>query len=229
MQNLQSLQKTQSLTGRSYNTVLEPMYSLVFGGVDGRVAVNDNAFDGLAAGTIECFIKTSYTGAYQKFIFKSGCLDIGIQNLGDGNKVFAEITGVSNIGTFGDAISDGNWHHFALSWDGSFLRAYIDGVFKKKQAQSGTQADTAGTLYLGRRDTTEPMNGMMDEVRFSNIARYTTETSFAVPTLKFANDVNTLVLLHFNEGTGTTATDSSSNSNTGTLSGGVTWSTDSPF
>ena len=51
--------------------------------------------------------------------------------------------------------------------------------------------------------------GYLDEVRFSKSVRYT--SSFTPSTSAFANDANTLLLVHFDESTGsTTFTDDNS-------------------
>lgn len=205
--------------------------SVAFDGVDGVITINDNNFDGLANGTVELWFKSSYKGAYQKLARKENCIDIGLtQDFGGGAKVFGSITGAGDLGELEEHdYADGAWHHLALSWDGSFLRGYVDGVYKKRVAQSGSQANVADHLYLGRIGWGgEPLNGNIDEFRISDTARYTTETSFTPQTTEFVDDANTLVLLHMNDGTGTNANDETGD-NDGTLSGGSSWSSSVPF
>jgi hypothetical protein len=76
--------------------------------------------------------------------------------------------------------------------------------------------------------------GLLDEVRLSNIARYT-GASFTPPTAPFGTDANTVGLWHLDEGTGQVVDDSSSNNRDGVLgttsgseSTDPTWSTDTP-
>jgi hypothetical protein len=79
-------------------------------------------------------------------------------------------------------------------------------------------------------------SGFMDEMRISNIVRYT-GTSFTAPTAPFKPDSNTMGLYHFDEGTGTILRDTSGATNgpsNGTLNvggnpSGPVWSTDTPF
>lgn len=205
--------------------------SVAFDGVNGRITIPDNSFDGLAAGTIELWFKTSYKAAYQKLVKKDSVIDIGMtQDFGGGAKVFGEISGVGNLGELEEHdYADGAWHHLALSWDGSFLRGYIDGVYKKRVAQSGSQANNANTLYIGYTGSGEPLNGKLDEFCISNIARYTTEGTFSIQTDDFSSDGNTLALLHLNDNTGTNASDDSGNGNDGTLAGGSSWDSDVPY
>jgi hypothetical protein len=80
-------------------------------------------------------------------------------------------------------------------------------------------------MYLGAGEGGGPyrLTGRIAEVRVSNIARYTAPFT---PQIRFASDANTMMLLHFDEGSGTTAHDSSGNGNDGTLNGTVTWVVD---
>lgn len=195
-----------------------------FDGVNGQISIADNNFDGLAAGTIEFWIRRGTVSTNEKLVFKNAAIDIGL----DGNGApFGEIGGVGNLGVFGGERDDSLWHHIAMTWDGTWLRGYVDGIYYARTAQLATQTNNANTLFLGRRDTTEPYAGLLNEFRLSNTARYTTETSFSIPTAEFVDDANTLILLHLNDGTGTNANDSSSSNNDGTLAGGASWSTES--
>lgn len=210
--------------------------SVAFDGVNGKISVGHSSgvYKGLATGTLEFWFKATHsTTAYQKIVFANGNIDIGLtQDFGGGNcKLFGEIAGAGNLGEFEEANhADGNWRHIAITWDGSFVRGYIGGVYKKRVAQSGSMNNNDwGDLCLGIRETTEPMTGNIDEFRISNTARYTTETSFTPQTDDFANDANTIVLWHLDDGSGTNANDGSSNNVDGTLSGGASWSTNVPY
>lgn len=194
-------------------------YKLIFDGTNDKASVGagSNVFLGLANGTIEFKFKTSYSAGYQKFLkTDTSDIDIGIsQNFGGGARVFAEIAGAGNVGEFDTGnYADGIEHHVAVSWDGTNIRAFIDGVWKKTIAQTGTQNNSAATLYLGHSNGIETLNGSIDEIRISNIARYTSVAGFTVPTEKFTNDSNTKLLWHLNEGTGLTSTDFSGNGKT---------------
>lgn len=73
---------------------------------------------------------------------------------------------------------DTNWHHIAVSYDGSELTMYIDGVEDTSVATSATMLDTAHPLLLGAlagntgaERIASGFSGMIDEVRISNTAR----------------------------------------------------------
>jgi hypothetical protein len=92
-----------------------------------------------------------------------------------------------------------NWHHFALVRSGSTVRAYVNGT---QQTSTKTVTGDIGTAtyptwYLaGLTNDADCMLGYMDEVRFSNSARYT--AGFTPSTTPFVNDANTLFLMHAN-------------------------------
>ena len=111
------------------------------------------------------------------------------------------------------------WAHVAVVYDGSYVRAYINGVKTTTVDTPATGAlinDTynfrVGTYYNG---TGYEFAGKIDEVRISDIARYT--SNFTPPKADFYSDENTMLLWHMDEGTGTTVTGYSSNGIDGTL------------
>ena len=38
-------------------------------------------------------------------------------------------------------VSDGEWHHAALVYDGKCLKLYVDGVFRKQKPMTGNVSD----------------------------------------------------------------------------------------
>jgi hypothetical protein len=102
-------------------------------------------------------------------------------------------------------------HHIALTYDGSTVRLFKDGVMVASTAASGTLTQgyyetvmfpgltPLGTaLWPGNNPGAAGhgfVNGYYDSVRISNSARYT--ANFTRPTAKFAVDGNSLLLLNF--------------------------------
>lgn len=75
-------------------------------------------------------------------------------------------------------------------------------------------------------------NGFLDELRISDIVRYT--SSFTPPSAPFASDGNTVALYHFDEGAGATLANSVSSLSNGVINvggspSGPVWSSESPF
>ncbi len=111
------------------------------------------------------------------------------------------------------AIDTGNWTHYAMVYDNTTNRLYfyVNGVINNS---GGTEvggtfpASNAKKFWIGRVGTIGA-NWQFDELRVSNTKRYTSD--FIVTTKPFKPDLNTIILIHFNEGTGSAITDSADN------------------
>jgi hypothetical protein len=87
------------------------------------------------------------------------------------------------------------WYHVALVFTGSAYIMYINGT-GFTIVTSALKISTAAfqSMRIGANGTTA-YSGNIDEVRISNIARYT--ANFAAPTVAFVRDANTVMLQHF--------------------------------
>lgn len=90
------------------------------------------------------------------------------------------------------------WYAVAAVRSSGVTKLYIDGV-----AMATTYADTtnytAPSFYLAgnsRVPGSNGLNGFMDELRISKVARYT--ANYTPATEPFVDDINTITLLHFN-------------------------------
>ncbi|QQS27792.1 MAG: right-handed parallel beta-helix repeat-containing protein [Sphingobacteriales bacterium] len=169
----------------------------------------------------------------------------GVDRLGNGRT----ITGTTNI-------ANNLWHHIAVTRNASsgLMKIFVDGV----QDAQGT-GPTGNISYRDNRSTGFPLsdpflvvgaekhdagveypsfNGYFDELRISNLIRYS--TGFAPITQPFISDVNTVLLCHFDEGSGELANDIAQSYNTsgiptdgflnlGGSPSGPIWSIDNPF
>jgi hypothetical protein len=130
----------------------------------------------------------------------------------------------------------GVWHHVAVTRDASNItRIFVDGVLRGTQTGTAPPTSSTGALGVGAAAdaATEFFSGLLDEVRISKTVRYT--TTFAPPRLRFAPDADTIVLYHFDEGSGQTLGDSSNGNRNGVLGTSLAieaidpqWSTDTP-
>ena len=125
------------------------------------------------------------------------------------------------------------WYHVACTADGSNLRLYLNGTLDAAAVTyNGTIANDATTnIQLGRlrqEDTLYCLDGKLDDCFIVASALSGAQiTALAAGTLDPAT-LSPAGLWRFEEGSGTTAADSSGNGNTGTLVNGPTWSTDVP-
>lgn len=134
------------------------------------------------------------------------------------------------------AVNDANWHHIAAIVttsttvsSGNTGRIYVDGIDRTTVVSlSGLPYQTnTQTLDFGRRNASNYFPGIVEEVRLSNIARYS--ANFTPSKVPFTTDANTVALYHFNERDGQTIYDSSANANNGTLGATSSVSTDDPL
>jgi hypothetical protein len=118
--------------------------------------------------------------------------------------VYGTNSGSGNL-TFGSStLATGVWQHHAFVRNGNTLTAYLDGVSQGTHDMTGRTIDITGfnnsgansvPVTIGGMSTgSGSFNGYLDEVRISNIARYT--AAFTPSTTPFQSDANTVLLLH---------------------------------
>ena len=81
------------------------------------------------------------------------------------------------LGFFGDdvdsgiTINDGDWHHVAVTFDGSVMRTYVDGVAGATKAAT-TATASGGVFRIGMRNDgiLFPFDGDVDEVEIHDVA-----------------------------------------------------------
>jgi len=108
----------------------------------------------------------------------------------------------------------GMWQHIAMVVNGTQLQFFFNGV-ADTPITLGSSADFSieagdNRLFVGTYDGLGIWtNGAIDEIRISDNARYS--SSFTPQTTLYSTDSDTIALYHFDEGTGTTVSDSSGN------------------
>jgi hypothetical protein len=121
------------------------------------------------------------------------------------------------------AVTDGAWHHVAISRSQTSYTLYFDGTFKTTVA--GTTV-TYTRLFLGTpAGLTSFYAGTIDEVQVSNAVRY---TAAFTPVRRFKEDTATYGLWHFDEGSGQSIVDASVLNGDMTLGANSGSSTDDP-
>ncbi len=105
--------------------------------------------------------------------------------------------------------------NIAVIYKGNVAQIYVNGHKKGKMNFKELDILTDGPFSIGWVSN-QNFKGSIDEVRFSNIARYSEDFT---PTDHFENDKNTLALYHFDEGTGDVLKDASGNGHDGKIFG----------
>jgi hypothetical protein len=119
------------------------------------------------------------------------------------------------------------WYHLAMSYDGSTARLFFNGDLVAEETMSITGQTNTAPLTIGGQCEDylhRNLNGKIDEVRISNVCRYTGDF---IPQTHFDPDVNTVALWHFDEGSGYTVYDATGNGHDGTIYG-ASWTAGGP-
>ncbi len=108
-------------------------------------------------------------------IFTAGFINCQmVTSTGDNTVYVAVGDGSSWNGMVVDAgvvdLDDGSWHYLVMTYDGTTLAAYIDGELADSQPALITLAHPQD-LKVGGRPQNDFLDGWMDEVRLSTIAR----------------------------------------------------------
>ncbi len=110
-----------------------------------------------------------------------------------------------------------NWHHVATSMDGENMYTHVDGKLDFAEANGGPIKSVVHPYTVGHVVRwTAPFEGIIDEVRLSDSARYVGK-DYPIQEREFEADDNTIILYHFNEGEGRIANDESQFANHGLL------------
>ena len=203
--------------------------------------------------TLEGWVKrTSDTGRYETF-FSNASNGYGQETFGvfvDGGNAdcgtspqdqfawaYTKVGGGWFLQCSGVAADLNVWHHVAVTRDASNnARMFVDGILKATTANTPAAVATTGFFGIGEAGdaVTEFFPGRLDEIRISNVARYT--GNFTPQTANFVTDATTVALYHLDEGTGQVLADASGNARDGFLgttsaaeSSDAVWSTDGPF
>ena len=208
-------------------------YSLAFDGTNDYVDCGNDASLRITGNmTVSAWVKSS-SSTRQRFITKYGS--------GTDDSFYLSIRPTTGYFRFNvaskevdssSAVNDGNWHHLVAQYTASTkLEVFIDGSSDGTNTSSIPSAlvDSDQNLRIGvESDDEYPMVGNIDEVSiFNTIVPVGDLRNGDIPA-DLTGMSNLQGWWRFEVGSGTSATDSSTNSNTGTLTNGPTYSTDVP-
>ncbi|MDP5170861.1 MAG: LamG domain-containing protein [Bacteroidia bacterium] len=127
------------------------------------------------------------------------------------------------------SINDGEWHHVAASKNGSSITLYVDGVLDNTGTVGGSpsvnQTDI-GVLYNGgTREPDSYFTGDLEEIRVWSDVRTQAEIQAYMHKELTGSEGNLLAYYQMSDGSGTSLTDNSTNSYTGTIANAPIWKT----
>jgi hypothetical protein len=225
-------------TGTTANTSWTTGHSgsaLGFNGTNARVNVPDAPELDLTTGmTLEAWVKPSAeNGLWRTAVIKEAGSDLayGLYGSTDSGPPSANVVvpGVAPLDTFvrGDSTPPLNaWTHVAVTYDGTTLRVFVNGVQEASKAVSGAMATSNGPLSIGGNTVWgEWFAGAIDDVRVYNraLGAAAIQTDMSTP-VSTAAPTGLVAAYSFDAGSGTTVADATGNGNTGTLAN-ATWTT----
>src|SRR3989339_318741 len=210
---------------------------LTFDGADYvRLPTMHTTLNGSSAVTIEGWFKYYNSNGYRLFYGSNSSWQTAVGVYSGQNylayqlRTTASSSVYSNTGT--TMLESGKWYHFALTYDSAtgteqgFVNGRLDFT---RTGLTGTLV-TNVTQYIGYNGSggdTGYMYGGLDEMRISNIARYTAD--FTPHTTPFTTDANTVGLYHFDDAVSQNVSDSSGNNINGQLGSGAGVDAADPF
>jgi hypothetical protein len=171
--------------------------SLLLDGTDDSVDSTSNLDLSSTDFTVDVWIRPDNVTGY-KGIWQSGTSTTE-QSYLLGNQVYWTIN-PSTIITTSVTVSAGVWTMLSYERQGNTHRIYKNGTLEDT-ATTGNKQDN-GPFTIGKNGFGD-FDGYIDEVRVSDIARYT-GSSFTEPTSEFSVDSDTIALLHFDGADGST-------------------------
>jgi hypothetical protein len=152
----------------------------------------------LSAGewTFECYARATSYPTSAPLIFDprgtSGALFrlIGVRTV-SGNYKIGYYTNTWNVGS--TTLATNTWYHLAWVYDGTNVKMYVNGSLEATVSESGTFVDTVISI-ASYQQSNYYWNGYLDDIRVSNVARYT--AAFTPHTTPHVNDADTVLLLH---------------------------------
>ncbi len=210
-----------------------PCGSVRLDGSTGYIEVAHNALLNLSGNwTIEAWVNQDTEADQSPILRKGNTLTYPAYYLyGTYNQIFTTEapyggyyydTATSAAADGGSTPSTGTWYHVAFVKNGSTITTFIDGVPGTSATDANNSYANSESLFFGSRRSSTPsyFDGLIDEIRISSVARYTTTFT---PQERLTNEANTIGLWHFEEGVNNIATNSAGATLDGLLVGGVTW------
>jgi len=225
----------------------ENNYSLEFDGTDDYVECGTNSsLQITAALTISCWFNTDNTDDRQGLVVYSNggsgpyILTYGVTN----GKIEFWQTG-SGVNAVSDStLAADTWHHVVVTREGSSgdwdIKIYLDGSLDSTTEAVSVDASINGTCVIGRLgshsgyyydghiDEVGIWNAVLDADNVAAIYNSNSPMDLSGNSGNYDKSSNLQGYWRFEEGSGTSATDRSTNSNTGTLTNGTAYSTDLP-
>ena len=183
-------------------TITLPATHLNFDGVNDYITLtNEAAFDFTNQMTVEFWMNSNTTPTQWDALVAKGDNSWRVALTAAGKINFAGNSGFGDV-TSNAVVTDGNWHHVAVTYNGTNAIIYIDGIQNASVSGTGTIANSAFNVSIGENLQASGRNytGNMDEVRIWNIARTSFQISSARNCELQGNEPGLVAYYNFNQG-----------------------------
>jgi plastocyanin len=204
--------------------------SLLFDGIDDYVEVTSNTAFNTSSLTISAWIKTSTNdnnarGIVNRYTSNSGYL-IYLKGGNVYGWVYRTAANYINSGNGIDAgfVADGQWHHISLVFDSSGGKMYRDGALINTLNWTGTSGTVSNSqnIQIGLYNSSY-FQGEITDISLWNTALTQSYIQHYIAKGIVGSESNLIAYYSFNEGSGLTLKDGSSNNFDGTLNNGPAW------
>ena len=178
---------TLTLVGNTTSSTTQTKYassSIYFDGTGDYIKIDEDFsefFDN--AWTIEFWVYLNSSSTSNAISIGDGSGVDGMYLLHGGNGFYLGSNGSWNISAYtSSTITVGQWHHCAVTWDGSDYRIFVDGALENTATSSAKLGPGPYTIAIGATYTgAQPTDGYIEDLRLTKgLARYT--ANFTTPT-----------------------------------------------
>jgi len=119
-------------------------------------------------------------------------------------------------------IQKNRWYHFAVSWDGTTRRIYLNGSLEASDSPSGTLSSIIYDLHIGGRQNYF-LDGKIDEVQVWNTARSQSDIQNTIYQSLIGSENGLVLYYNFNQIEAIFIKDISGTINDGDIKSGCKW------